>query len=126
LVNVLRGSKNFHDGQWQGWIGNDMEIVMDTKGISFDTITVGAMEDQGSGIHFPVAINVLVSNDGKVFTKVGEIARPFAKNAESELKDFVIPVGAQKAAFVKIIAKNHQINANGGGSWLFIDEILID
>jgi len=126
LVNVLRGSKNFHDGQWQGWIGNDMEIVMDTKGISFDTITVGAMEDQGSGIHFPVAINVLVSNDGKVFTKVGEIARPFAKNAESELKDFVISVEAQKAAFVKIIAKNHQINANGGGSWLFIDEILID
>ncbi|PCH74807.1 MAG: beta-N-acetylhexosaminidase [Flavobacteriaceae bacterium] len=126
LVNVLRGTKNFKDGQWQGWIGNDLEIVIETEGVSFETITVGSMEDQGSGIYFPIAIKILVSEDGKTFTKVAEITRAFEKNAKSELKDFVIPVGNLQAAFVKVIAINHEKTAKGGGSWLFVDEILID
>lgn len=126
LVNVLRGTKNFSDGQWQGWIGNDMEVVVDTKGISFDSITIGSMENQGSGIYFPTKITVLVSDNGIDYREVGQIERAFAKNASSELKDFVIFVSEQKAAFVKIVAKNHKVNPNGGGSWLFVDEILID
>jgi len=126
LVNVLRGTKNFHDGQWQGWIGNNMEIVIETKGNSFEKITVGSMEDQGSGIYFPVEIKVLVSNDGINFKQVGQTERAFEKNATSELKDFEIPVGVQKAAFVKVIAKNLGKAPNGGGTWLFIDEVLIN
>ncbi len=126
LVNVLRGSKDFHDGQWQGWIGNDMEVVIATKGIDFETITVGSMEDQGSGIYFPSQITVLVSDDGVDFKQVAQIDRPFAKNANAALHNFEIPVGVQHTNFLKVIAKNLGKAPNGGDTWLFVDEILIN
>ncbi len=126
MVNVIRGTKNFHDGQWQAWLVDDMEVVIDLE--QDDTIKqviVGTLENQGSGIYFPVKVEVLVSNDGKVFTEVGQVERPFAINAMAELKDFKIEFNPQKARFVKVIATNLKKTPKGGDSWVFVDEILV-
>jgi hexosaminidase len=76
MVNVVRGSKNFHDGQWQGWLGDDMELVIDMGApTKIGKVTVGALENQGSGIYFPVQVQVLLSEDGESFKSTGMLKR---------------------------------------------------
>ncbi|MCL6267078.1 beta-N-acetylhexosaminidase [Flagellimonas myxillae] len=126
LVNAVRGTKNFHDGQWLAWLNKDMEATIDLeqeKQIS--KVTVGSMENQGPGIYFPIALEVLISKDGSTFEKVGALQRPFAQNGNPELKNFVIDFDEQAARYVKVKAKNLKQAPNGGGTWLFVDEILV-
>ncbi|RLD83083.1 MAG: beta-N-acetylhexosaminidase, partial [Bacteroidetes bacterium] len=127
LVNTLRGTKNFHDGQWQGWIDNNMEVTIDLdKEEEISQVIVGSMENQGSGIYYPIAIEVFVSNDGNSFRKVGDVKRDFAISGGSELKNFVVQFPKIKANYVKVKATKMKQTPNGGGVWLFVDEILID
>jgi hexosaminidase len=104
-----------------------MEVVVDLeKPETIKQVTVGSMENQGPSIYFPTAVIVSVSNDGKIFGEVGRMDRPFAQNAQTELKDFIIGFVEREARFVKVKAANLKKNPKGGGSWLFVDEILID
>jgi hexosaminidase len=127
MVNSLRGTKNFHDGQWQAWLGKDLEAIIDLgKEESIHQVTIGSMENQGPGIYFPIKIAVFVSVDGENFQEVGSIKRDYAKNAESELKDFMVGFKELNARFVKVIVTNLKRTPSGGDVWLFVDEILID
>ncbi|MGB3775341.1 MAG: discoidin domain-containing protein, partial [Leeuwenhoekiella sp.] len=127
LINVLRGSKNFHDGQWQAWINDPMEIIIDLgETEEVKRVTLGTLENQGSGIYFPVEITVYVSKDGKNYKEAGIFSRAHQANPSSELKDFTVNFKAQKAAFVKIIAKNATDLPKGGSGFLFVDEVIVD
>ncbi|MFK5973454.1 MAG: beta-N-acetylhexosaminidase [Flavobacteriaceae bacterium] len=127
MVNVLRGSKNFHDGQWQAWLDEDMEVSIDLgAAIDIEKVSVGSMENQGSGIYYPVKIEILLSSDGKAFTSVGLIDRAFKVNGMSEIKDFEIAFDKQSARYVKIKARNLDSVRTVGGSWLFVDEIVVE
>ena len=127
MVNVVRGSKNFHDGQWQGWLDNDMELVIDLESpTQLEKISVGALENQGSGIYFPIQVEVFLSDDGKTFRSAGSVKRKYAANNGSELKDFVIQIGKQTARYIKVKATNLGTAPTGGGSWMFIDEVVVE
>lgn len=127
LVNIIRGTKNFHDGQWQAWLVDDMEVVIDLeKTQNIHQVIVGSLENQGSGIYFPTEIKAFVSNDGVNYKEVGKVAHPFAINSNSELKDFKINFNATKARYLKIIATNLKKSPKGDSSFMFFDEILID
>ncbi|WP_264524171.1 beta-N-acetylhexosaminidase [Flavobacterium sp. N502536] len=127
MVNAIRGSKNFHDGQWQAWLVNDMEIVIDLEKVqSIEKVAIGTLESQGAGIYFPTQLKVLVSKDSINYKEVGKIKRPFAVNVNSELKDFKINFVQQEVRFVKVIVSNLKKAPTGGSSWLFVDEILVD
>ncbi len=127
MTNTLRGTKNFHDGQWQAWLGKDMEVVIDLNKLeTIKQVTVGSIENQGPSIYFPTKIEILVSEDGNDFKKVGSIERAYAKNGNPQLKDFVIKFQEQKTRFIKVRATNLKKTPNGGKVWLFVDEILID
>ncbi|WP_111308339.1 glycoside hydrolase family 20 protein [Confluentibacter sediminis] len=127
MVNALRGTENFHDGQWQAWLGDDMGIIIDLeKEQTIHQVTVGSIESQGSGIYFPTSVKVYVSEDGESYKEVGYIERPFAINSKTELKDFKIDFDPIKAKFVKVMATNLKTTPSGGDAWLFVDEILVN
>jgi hexosaminidase len=127
MVNTIRGSKNFHDGQWQAWLVNDMEIVLDfQKQQSIQEVIIGTLESQGAGINFPTQVKVLVSKDGIQYNEVGKVLRAYAPNVNSELKDFKINFEKRNARFVKVIASNLKKSPKGESSWLFVDEILVN
>ncbi len=127
LVNAIRGTKNFHDGQWQGWMNDDMEVIIDLqKQESISQVTVGALEKQSPWIYFPKAIEVYSSNDAVSFEKVAVIERPYAQNASTELKDFIISFDTLSTRYVKVNAINLKQSPKGSGVWMFIDEILIE
>ncbi|MCL4158262.1 UNVERIFIED_CONTAM: hypothetical protein GTU68_024203 [Idotea baltica] len=127
LVNTIRGSKNFHDGQWQAWLNKDMEVVIDlSKPISISKVTVGAMENQGPSIYYPIKIEILVSEDSKAFKSIGKIERPYQKSSGAELKDFIVKFDELETRFIKVIATNLMKSPSGGGVFLFVDEVLIE
>ena len=127
MVNTIRGSKNFHDGQWKAWLVNDMELVIDLeKQENIEQVIVGTLESQGAGVNFPTQIKVLVSNDGIAYKEVGKMTRPYAVNPIPELKDFKINFGKQSVRYVKVIAGNLKKSPKGESSWLFVDEILVN
>ncbi|QOD60479.1 family 20 glycosylhydrolase [Polaribacter haliotis] len=127
MTNIIRGSKNFHDGQWQAWIGNDMEVVIDLEiPTEISKVSVGSTDNQGPGIYYPTKVEVLLSNDGKNFKRAGVINRALKVNPNIELKDFIVNFKSQKATFVKVIAKSVKKTPNGGGAWLFVDEIVVE
>ena len=126
MNNIVRGTKNFHDGQWQAWLSNDMELVIDLENSTkVGEVKVGAMESQGPGIYFPTEVEVWLSNDGKTFSSVGKVERPFKVNPSIELKDFIITFKEQNATHVKVVAKNLKKSPKGGGVFLFIDEVIV-
>ncbi len=126
LTNAVRGSKNFHDGQWQGWIDNDMEVIIDLENEQdVQQVMVGTLEDQGSGIYFPVAVEVSTSTDGHSYQKQGELKRKYNQNGTTILNDFVVKINPTATRFVKVKAVNLKTPPNGGGSWLFVDEITV-
>lgn len=127
VVNVLRGSKNFHDGQWVAWLGKDAEISINLdKKEKISQVTVGSMEDQGSGIYFPVNVEVFLSQDGTNYESVGNTSREFENNGYSTLKDFKVNFKQKGAQYVRVKITNLETPPNGGGSWMFIDEVIVE
>nr|WP_321413587.1 family 20 glycosylhydrolase [uncultured Allomuricauda sp.] len=127
LVNVIRGSKNFHDGQWQAWIPHDMEVVIDLEEPQeIHQVILGTLENQGAGIHYPTSVSVAVSTDGKNFKEVGKYTRAFSVNPNAELMDINISFNKTTAQYIKVIATNLKKSPTGGSSWLFVDEILVN
>ncbi|WP_369753919.1 beta-N-acetylhexosaminidase [Flavobacterium sp. WC2409] len=127
LVNIIRGTKDFHDGQWQAWLANDMEAVIELGAAqSINEVRLGSIENQGAGIFFPIAIKVLVSNDGVTYKEMGQLLHPFVTNSKSELKDFIINFNAINAKFVKVIAINLKKSPKGESVFMFFDEIVIN
>jgi hexosaminidase len=104
-----------------------MELVIDMGApTQIGKVTVGALENQGSGIFFPVQVQVLLSEDGESFKSTGMLKREYAANIGSELKDFVIEMDGQSAQYIKVVATNLGAPPNGGGSWMFIDEVVVE
>ncbi|WP_232805875.1 glycoside hydrolase family 20 protein [Salegentibacter maritimus] len=126
-VNVIRATKNFHDGQWLGWLGEDIETTVDLGELTkIENLKVGAMENQGSGIYFPVKVTAFASKDGENYTKIGEVSRDFKINGAIGLKDFEINFEPQKARFVKLKVDVYKGLPGKGRAWLFLDEIIVE
>lgn len=128
LVDVLRGSKYFKDGRWQGWINRPAVVTIDLeKFTDVSQVIVGSLEEQGTGIYFPERVQVAVSQDGVNYKDVGEIQRAFKSNPGAKIENFNIKFGTQnKIRFVRVTAVPLSNNPTGGGSWLFLDEIEIN
>ena len=127
LVNTLRGTKNFRDGRWQGWLNSAAEITIDLeKETPINKVTIGSMENQKNGIYYPTLIQVFTSKDGETFKETVAFKRPYVDSSEPELKDFILECKAESARFVKVKVSTSKNEKNTNEGWLFIDEILID
>lgn len=128
LVNVLRGSLNFHDGQWQGWLVDDVRIDIDLEELTeINKVSVGAMENQGSGIYYPLKVSVSISENGNKYRSIGSVSRDFKENGNPELKDFSIELEESvEGRFIKVEVDNLGHPPGGGDSWLFLDEIVVE
>ena len=126
LTNVIRGTKNFHDGQWLGWLGDDVTLTLDLgETTEVSEVRIGAMDAQSSGIYFPERLTVALSADGKNYREVAAQEEPCTIKGKPSLKDFVLKFDPQSTRYLQIQLKNVKTPPKGGDAWLFIDEILI-
>ena len=132
LVDGIRGSQDFDDGQWLGFEADDFEAWIDLgKAVEIRQVSTGFLEDQNSWIFMPLEVEVALSLDDKEYHVVKKITGKTKINPEAQIKDFTARFAPQKARFVRIRAKNVGTCPNwhqgaGGKAWLFVDEIMVE
>ena len=133
LTNTLRGSTNFQDGLWQGYVGVDLEAVVDLgQPQTVQKLSTGFLQNVGSWIFLPQAVTYALSQDGKTFTEVAKINNDVsARASEPQTKDFTASISPTQARFVKVVAQSlgvcPQWHAGAGAKcWIFVDEIVVE
>lgn len=133
LVNSIHGTKNFSDGNWQGWHGNNMEVIIDLqKQTPIHKITLGALQSTGSWIFLPKKMMCYTSNDGKKFSKYGEVSHNISPlKGETILYNFTVEAKEINTRYIKVIAQNFgtcpkQHMGAGDPAYLFVDEIEVE
>jgi predicted alpha-1,2-mannosidase len=134
LIDGIRGTANFRTGTWQGYLDQDVIATVDLGSAqTVSEISINFLEDQGSWIFFPTEVSILVSTDGKRFTKLTEekSAAPI-KDDEVHIKTVSSTKKKSGIRYVKLIAKTlgpvpewHKGHPYQGRSWIFVDEIAI-
>ncbi|MDY0336019.1 MAG: discoidin domain-containing protein, partial [Bacteroidales bacterium] len=132
LVDGLQGSMRHHDGLWQGFYGDDMEVEIDlgaTRTIS--SVTGSFMQYQAIWIFMPETMEVSLSEDGINYSPAGT-----ATNTTDRKKDGGFPEELQ-VQFAETPARYIRIKATNGGvcpawhpgagdtTWIFADEIIV-
>jgi hypothetical protein len=132
LIDGIRGTRNFSGGGWQGFQGQDLVAVVDLGQVrSVSKLGAGFLQDAGSWIMMPRAIEFELSIDGENFTRVLSIPNEVSdRNNELVIKDFAGTIQRQPARFVRIRARSYGKlpewhPGSGGDSWIFADEIII-
>jgi len=130
LVNGIRASTNYADGEWQGWLGTNMEVVIALgQPTEIHSITVGTLKDTGNSIFLPNKMNYLVSSDGVKFDKVAEVPSTRDEkdsiSGNTQLKDFAASFGPVTTSYVKVIASIGSTTEKKD-TWLFVDEIVVE
>jgi|WetSurMetagenome_2_1015567.scaffolds.fasta_scaffold01472_5 alpha-L-fucosidase len=132
LVDGVKSIPNFNNGKWQGFNGNDMDVVVDLteqKDISF--IDIGFLNNINSYIFLPKSVEISLSQDGSDFSNPIIINNDLPLDSpDKQRKSFSNKFNNTTARFIRIVAKNIGICPNwhkgaGEKAWIFCDEIDI-
>ncbi len=75
LVNGIRGIGDFNDGQWQGFEGTNMDVIIDLgTETAITLIATSFLASVGRWVFLPESVEFMVSSDGNDFTILNEIA----------------------------------------------------
>jgi hypothetical protein len=132
LIDGIRGGSDFRTGAWQGWRGQDVELIVDLgKERPISTVGISCLEEIKSWIWFPSSIEVLISHDGVSYGNTGPIKISEALNDyKPKTKEFTKQIRAS-GRYVKFvihpgvqpIPQWHE--GAGETCWIFADEIII-
>ncbi len=133
LVDGEIGSKKIRDGNWQGFLGVDIDCVIDL-GKEKEVTEIGAnfLHKQLSWILIPRNITIQTSVDGLTWKDWGTVeSKVDPKNKEVILETLSKIKSVEKIRYVKLFAENldqlpewHDFYK--GKSWIFIDEIFVN
>ncbi|MFZ4412954.1 MAG: sialate O-acetylesterase [Bacteroidales bacterium] len=133
LTDGIRGSIDFRDGLWQGFIGDDVILILDMESSqSINKINLSFLQDLNSWIFAPLYIDIYTAdfnNEFKFFSSVNNDNN--LKTEVAFIKDFKIDMDNTKARYIKIVAKNRGLCPSwhkgvNNKAWVFIDEIEVD
>ncbi|MCX2739524.1 glycoside hydrolase family 20 protein [Pontibacter anaerobius] len=126
LVDGQLANNSFTNGQWLGFLGTDMEAVIDLKEKQrISNITSSFLQTRNSNIHLPSQVEFAISKDGKKYKTVKVITEMADKpGVYKEVVTAQVP--NKKARYVKITAKNAKPDQDKEAAWLFADEIVVE
>lgn len=133
LLDGLRGSESVSDGRWQGYQGQDLDIVIDLqKPTGVKKITVGCLQNSFSWILMPDRVQIFTSNDSVNFVLSKEIPNTVDPREEGVvIRDFNAAFTNLTTRFIKIVAKSQGKlpewhRSAGNNSYIFADEIIVE
>lgn len=131
LIDGKEGSKEFNDGNWQGFLQNDLDIIIESEETnSPKTIELNFLENTKSWIFLPAEICVYISGDGMHFQKI-KCIQPEQSKKHREAGIYTFDINIERSfKYLKVIARNMGFcpewhEAKGEKAWIFIDEIQI-
>lgn len=132
LVDGIKGTRSFQDGNWKGFRGNDMVATIDLGKItSVESIEIGSLQSYGAWIFLPQWVTFEVSADGVEFSLLEKIINETSIfEMERKVKRFFTSVPATNVRFVRVTAKSQGVcppghSGEGLPAWLFVDEIVV-
>lgn len=133
LVDGVFGSTRYTDGNWQGFQGDDLEVIIDLGHMAeVSSVSTNCLQKVSAWIVLPKQISILTSLDGVTFKEVAIIEHDIpAENTKALIHKFEAHFKITSARYVKIKAKNFGPLPNwhesaGENSWLFVDEVIIE
>ena len=132
LVDGLTGTKSHSDGYWQGWEGENLDVVIDLGKLeSIEKISFSFLEAHGSWIFLPTDVIVSFSDEGVSFKYEKNISLSDGDSyCKNNRKVTDMNVLKSSARFVRVQAINRKAcpdwhDGAGGKAWIFADEIVI-
>jgi hypothetical protein len=130
LTNGVRGANDFKV-HWLGWEARDFSLVLDLEEVvEATTIEISTLYDPKSWILHPASVMCLVSTDAVNFQTMKKQTVEGDQRKEEVNRLFTFQVENIKYRFVKFEIKGtlqlfdwHP--SAGGGSWVFVDEIVV-
>jgi hexosaminidase len=133
LFDGIRGSRNFRDGNWLGFEGDNFELTIDFGIVeSVNKIRIGLLQDVNSWIFLPLSVVFAMSRDGESFTEIGSFSEREIKISITEpIGDVIKNFDTLKTRYLKIYIQNMGLcppgHAGAGKkAWLFVDEIIVE
>ena len=132
LTNAIGFTKEYSDGEWLAFEGNDAEFIIDLEDeVIIKKVSMNFHNKVNDWIHHSNDVTLLGSLDGKSFSvlgakKIEDIDRPIVNVAI----DLAFDNPLSKARYIKVVAKNQIIpfgfSGEGNPAWLFIDEVVVE
>lgn len=131
LLDGICGNGNFSDGKWQGFEGENFDVIIDLgKPVDVSSVSIDFLQNAASWIFMPENVEVSVSKDGIKyipFTIENDIPE---KTTKPVIKQFKASFNKAEVEFIHIKATNIGVcppwhPGAGGKAWLFCDEIII-
>ena len=133
LINTIRGGFNFKTGNWQGYYGNDVDVIVDLGSVTdISKIGIGFLQDENSWIFMPLSVTIKGSVDGNNYKIIGIKKNKISPHKSGAIiKDFIINDINQQIRYIKITAKNRKLcpdwhKGAGKPAWIFTDEIWVE
>lgn len=133
LVDGQSGSRNYLDGRWQGFNGQDLRATIDLDTVwPVTRVSMGFLQDTGAWIFMPLNVEVEGSTDGKNFKILGAVGNQVDEKAGGAIrKDFVVEFTSEPVRYIRIKATNRKMcpdwhNGKGKPAFIFVDEIAVE
>jgi hexosaminidase len=133
LVDGVVGSKNHGDGCWQGYYGNDVDLVIDFGSVlNVGKISAGFFHKPNSWAFVPLKVTYAVSMDGTDFSTVSELTSDISVLENGPLvHTFVDSFSGMQARYLKVLGENRGTCPQGHpgageDAWLYVDEIIVE
>ena len=133
LIDGVRGGDDFRVPAWMGFYGVDLDAVVDMGSErSLDHLATGFLQDQGSWIFMPTAVDFATSLDGSHFEPAGRAPNTVDAHADAVVvRDFTVRFAPRRARFVRVHAAAPILcpvwhKGAGNRSFIFADEIVFD
>ncbi len=133
LIDGIRGTLNWHKGNWQGYQKNNLDAIIDMKQAGkISKVTTGFLQDTRAWIVMPSKLLIETSVDGKNYQQVysGSGFLP-VDNLDPQIKNIEAVFPELTARYIRIKAEQfgklpswHE--GAGGDTHIFVDEIIIN
>lgn len=131
ITNGVRGDSEFKI-HWLGWYGIDFSLVLDLEQVVKEkTIKLSSLYCPKSWILHPKKVECFVSKDGIEYEKVGEVEVGNIQKEEDVIKEYIFNPKGIDYRYVKFEVKGTKQlpswhPSEGGTSWVFLDEIIVE
>lgn len=133
LVDGLKGNDNYSTGRWLGFIGGDLEAVIDLEeATEISRVTTQAVVDMASWIMGSTGLVVSISDDNKAFTEVASRDYPVETDyGKKGVEKYEVSFDPVKTRYVKVVVKRSLAlpkghNGAGKAPYMFVDEIGVE
>ena len=129
INGIVANDSRFSDGEWLAWEGKDIDATLSFAApTTISKISTRFYNSRGSWIHLPTSVEVLGSQDGKTYTRLGMLQN--LDNSKEGAVTVSFEIKPTTVQYMKLVARPvTTIPAGfagaGNPSWLFMDELIV-